>query len=364
MKGPSLFTEPNEILWKNARKGVAKAFSSQHVKRMNRCCTEKTELWIANKLEPWIDGSKSFDVAKEMVYLTISVIMESAFEYKATEEECHMFLEEMELSVREFVMKQMMNPFRRLFGRFLPEAQRAHLAADRLQQLAFRILASYRQNKHHSVEDTVISRIVTNTSYKDDDARAADILIFLVGGHDTTGISLAWILICLAKHPAELENFRRAVQHIPREEWSNTKELKNIIREGMRLYPVVALGPARKLGRDFVYSDNSSKTTFLLPKGSVTMLPQILAFPNPHFYNDPNKFMPSRWENIDNNCFFPFALGKQDCVGQRLAMAELHSVIARLCLDYTFTIEEEGEIEYFLTLKPVGTRLQAHRRLG
>lgn len=52
------------------------------------------------------------------------------------------------------------------------------------------------------------------------------------------------------------------------------------------------------------------------------------------YFHSPLEFMPERWtdENpeaiIDKRAFMPFGTGAYSCIGQKLAMAELRSVVA------------------------------------
>jgi cytochrome P450 len=56
-----------------------------------------------------------------------------------------------------------------------------------------------------------------------------------------------------------------------------------------------------------------------------------------------------------------FATGPRNCIGQPLAIAELESVLPKLLSTYEFTLEEPGQLEYFLTLKYKGCRLKASK---
>lgn len=52
----------------------------------------------------------------------------------------------------------------------------------------------------------------------------------------------------------------------------------------------------------------------------------MLLFRNPDIFEDPESFIPSRWEHPTqemNDAFNPFSLGKQNCLGQSLAKAEV-----------------------------------------
>ena len=44
-----------------------------------------------------------------------------------------------------------------------------------------------------------------------------------------------------------------------------------------------------------------------------------------------------------------------------MANAEMHCIVARICSEFDLEVEEEGGVEYFLTLKTVGARLKARK---
>lgn len=46
-------------------------------------------------------------------------------------------------------------------------------------------------------------------------------------------------------------------------------------------------------------------------------------------------------------------------VGQALEQTELQMAVSTLVANYEWTVEEAGEIEYYATLKTVGTKLKA-----
>ena len=69
--------------------------------------------------------------------------------------------------------------------------------------------------------------------------------------------------------------------------------------------------------------------------------------------------MPDRWKP-DNpeamklkELYFPFSLGKRNCVGQNLASLETKLVLASLFKSFRFEIESAVDTDYFLTLKPI-----------
>ena len=117
---PSIFTRSDEY-WHSRRKGVAPAFSSKHVKRMNEVASKKVDEWIQNKLSKFVDSGEAFDVGKEMIDIALSAISETAFEYQMSMDEKENFLSDLDLLKKEFTFKSSLNPLRKPFGLFFAE---------------------------------------------------------------------------------------------------------------------------------------------------------------------------------------------------------------------------------------------------
>ena len=108
---PNIFTS-NGHRWKHSRKGVAPAFSSNHIKRMVRVCGQQLEKWIETTLHPCMEAGKAFDVGEEMVGLTLTIISEAAFEYDMSRKEQKLFTSNLEVAAECFVI---MNPLHQKF---------------------------------------------------------------------------------------------------------------------------------------------------------------------------------------------------------------------------------------------------------
>ena len=348
----------NDKGWHSRRKGMAPAFSSKHIKRMNKVASEKVDEWINNRLSKFISNDEAFDVGHEMVGITLSAISETAFEYQISEKEKEDFIHNLELCLEEFYFKTSLNPFRKPFGLFFSERRRAHLAAENLRSFCLKIINKYRQLEN-PIKDTIIDCIMNNSTYEDDSERTADIGVLLVAGYDTTGSSIASILKELGKNPKEQQHLHDSLVLRQQENWNKSVALRKVVKEGIRLHPASADGAARTLGRDFTTDEG-----FLLPKGSIVFLSHILPLRNNDIYNDADSFIPGRWDNPTeemNEAFYPFSVGKQKCSGQSLAKAEIHSIIAKICSEFELELVNEGVMKYFVNYKPVNTMMKAKK---
>lgn len=354
---PSIFSRSSmDSKWTAARKGCSPAFSSREVKRMDQVCNKKLQEWISRVLDPCILKNGTFDPSKEMTKLTFSIILESAFEYeKVTENEYSEYSREVELCLREFSLRYASNPLRKLYSRFTAEGRRAFLAAQRVRAFSQKILDSYRTKQDKAKENTLIKLIDSIPGF-DDAQKVAEISLFLIAGHDTTGYTVGTTLIQAAKHPDEALKVRASVEEVG---GRFSDYLNCFVSECNRLLPVTAAGSIRHAGRDFVFSTASGKVR--IARGSTMIMPQILANRDAEVYERADQFLPERWLNPTEDMKLSrlmFSLGQRNCIGQALAMAEIRSVLPALLSRYCFEIDEEGHLDFFLTLKYSGCRIK------
>ena len=355
----SLFTrETKDSIWKVSRKGIAPAFSTREVNRMSDVCKKHLETWMNGRLAEFVKNEQAFDPADELLNLTFNIILESAFEYNCSQEEYEHVTHEIELGLREFGWKHATNPFRKFYARFLEEGRRAYLAGENVRNFARKILLAYRSNPNKSSEKTIVNLIEGIEGYCDDQ-KISEMIAFLIGGHDTTGYTLSTFLVFMAKHP-EIAEKARLSQLASGDDDKPSDFVQYCMKESNRMVPVAATGSVRKAERAFVFPVGFRE--FHIPKGAILFMPQMIPNYDPMVYTEPDRFQPERWENATEEMkqsMLMFSLGKRNCIGQSLAMAELQTVIPKLLTKFKFELETEGELDYFLTLKFAGARIKA-----
>lgn len=256
--------------------------------------------------------------------------------------------------------KSIHNPFRSFLGKWLPDRCKAIDAARANVRFAKRIIAKHKANPN-PIEGTIVHHLASNPCYANEDELAADVLMHLTGGHDTTAYTMAFTLRELAKNPDLQKEVRDEIVAMDStDQWRRSNALHMAIKESMRLYPTSASGSSRVCGRDF-----STKEGWTISKGTNVVCHIMMMHRNEKIFGEnADQYIPSRWENAtqaQKDSFMVFSAGKQNCVGQKLAQAALHCIIPRILSEVELTVEEEGHIAWFLTMKPVGIKLRAKR---
>jgi cytochrome P450 len=156
------------------------------------------------------------------------------------------------------------------------------------------------------------------------------LMMLLLGGHETTANSLCWTLYQLAMRPdvvAQIRRERRALfpggfDPLRARELSY---LGAVIQESMRLSPI-AVGMARRLKHAMKLAGHD------VPAGTVVVPSFYLAQRHPGLWSDPREFDPTRFLNkkVPPLANFPFGAGVWRCLGAAFADYEMRVVLSRL----------------------------------
>lgn len=110
--------------------------------------------------------------------------------------------------------------------------------------------------------------------------------------------------------------------------------LSAVIREGLRL----SYGAPGRLPRVIETAD-ANFNGYLVPKGTTVGMSLWMMHRNPEIYPEPEKFIPSRWEDpekskiLDNKYFVPFSRGSRQCVGMQ------YVPLLNLSASFLFSVE-------------------------
>ena len=157
----------------------------------------------------------------------------------------------------------------------------------------------------------------------DEDMRA-NILTFILAGHETTANALTWTLYLLSQSPEWRERAETEAEGAFDPQRPAATEgcetLRAVLEEAMRLYP-----PAAMLSRQAIADDELAGVH--IPAGAViSVSPYVLhrrrgLWDNPDAF-DPSRFLGERRERIDRFAYIPFGAGPRVCIGMAFAMQE------------------------------------------
>ena len=182
---------------------------------------------------------------------------------------------EFNIILREYGRNQVYNPFRSLMF-WNEEVRRGKVAIAAVEKSQQDFLNKYRAEKSPDeiAQDRSILGHLVRSPYASDKERCVDMTTLMIAGHDTTSYTLAWIFLEISRHPGVLTKLKKEIDSVVGEEEERISQrhlnsmvyLDQVIKEGMRLWPVSGLVILRQNSKEIEYGD------FVLPKGSILQL--------------------------------------------------------------------------------------------
>ncbi|MCB2130735.1 MAG: cytochrome P450 [Rhodobacteraceae bacterium] len=185
-----------------------------------------------------------------------------------------------------------------------------------------------------------------------------NLLTFIVAGHETTALTLAWALYLCAFDPAVQARARTEAQAVLGRRAATVADLpalgyvRQVVDEALRLYP-----PAAFLSRTAIAHDELCGRE--VRPGDTVMLPIYALHRNHLLWRDPDRFDPDRFadsKSIDRFAYLPFGGGPRICIGASFALQEAVIILATLLARFRFA-PVEGKTPQpvlILTLRPEG----------
>ncbi|CRL05138.1 CLUMA_CG018015, isoform A [Clunio marinus] len=218
------------------------------------------------------------------------------------------------------------------------------------------------------LQSTIDGNPLTNSDIRE------EVDTFMFEGHDTTTSAICFTLYNLAKYPEIQEKVFEECkttlgddlqQLVTIHDLNNLHYLELTIKETLRLYPSVPF-----YGRNIKEDVTIGHLT--IPKDTNVNVAAFFLGRNPDIFSDPLKFDPLRFDAETNNeknnpyAYVPFSAGPRNCIGQKFAMLEMKSIVAKIIRNFKLSVTKENEkLELIaeLVLRPVnGVKLRVQKR--
>jgi cytochrome P450 len=354
--GQGLITSEGSY-WLRQRRLAQPAFHRQRVAAfasvMTRSALETVERW-----RPAAARGASLDIGTEMMLLTQAIILRTLLgtEPGAASEEVGRAWPIVNRYIGESFWSLGLTD-----GWPTPKNRRFERARQALDRVVFRMIDEHRQRSRDGTD--LLSMLI---AARDEDTGEAmtdvqlrdEVMTFLLAGHETTALALAWTWYLLSQHPesqARLEAEVDAVLGGRTPELADLDRLpfaRMVIEESMRLYP-----PAWGFSRQAIEPDVIGG--YPLPAGWLVFVLPYVMHRHPAYWEDPDQFDPTRFtpERVAARpkfVYLPFGAGPRQCLGNQFAMLEAHLLVATLTQHYRLHLAPGHRVETWplITLHP------------
>ena len=224
-----------------------------------------------------------------------------------------------------------------------PHRRRAMQARDFLHRDIGRIVES-RRSVQSSQPDLLNLLLAardheTGRSMRDDEI-VANLLTFIIAGHETTAVALTWTLWLLAKDQATQQRVLEEVRSVAGNQTIDSTHVeglsfcRQVIQEAVRLFP-----PAPGIAR--ISKTAMEIGSIQIPAGTRIHIPvfalhrNVGLWDNPDAF-DPDRFAPDRTKSRPRYSFLPFGAGPRICIGAGFAMIEAAIILATVVRAFCF----------------------------
>lgn len=201
-------------------------------------------------------------------------------------------------------------------------------------------------------EDPKSGRRMTTAELRD------NLLTFIVAGHETTALTLAWSLYLCAFDQTVQDRARAEAQAVLGGRAATAQDvtalpyIRQIVDEALRMYP-----PAAFLSRTARAEDTLCGRE--IKPGDTVILPIYALHRHHKLWDDPDRFDPDRFAGGykgERFAYLPFGDGPRICIGANFALQEAVIILSTLLARFRFdpVTGRDPKPVMILTLRPEG----------
>lgn len=172
----------------------------------------------------------------------------------------------------------------------------------------------------------------------------------IIAAGDTTAFSTQWSMYLLSLN----EPIQETIRHeLFKTNQYDTPLIRGTVRETLRLFPVATF-IGRILGNDAILNN------YHIHKNSMVWISMYSAGRDETSFPHANEFRPNRWNRDPDTgtlkfvnraqSSIPYAMGARNCIGQRIANAQMHIILSKLLRTFKVQLLNANEIDIVMRL--------------
>jgi cytochrome P450 len=329
--GDGLFTSEGDF-WRRQRRIAQPSFHRERIARFAAIMAEAT----GRMLDRWharAQPQQPMDIMPELSALTLSVVGRALFGIDLTGEAAD--VGQAMLEALEFLTHRTMHLIDLPLTIPTPRNRRFRRARRDLDRVVFAIIAQ-RRSTGGAGEDLlsmlVEARDPESGEGMSDQQLRDEVMTFVLAGHETTAVTLAWVFHLLAQHPQEADELRDEAARVLGGRAPVLADLphlvytRRVVEETLRLYPPVPVVSRQSFQADQIGG-------YDIPANSGVMVSPYVTHRDPRFWDeperfDPDRFAPERCTDRPRFAYLPFGGGPRLCIGNEFAMMEAQIILA------------------------------------
>ncbi len=355
--GDSLFIAEGAH-WRWQRRAAAPVFSHRNVTNLAPIMSAAAERSCERIIAA---GPRAVDMAEDMVRTTFDVISDVTFsgDGQMDADAVHKAIDAYISAAGKVSLFDLLG-----FPDWVPRPGRVFSgqSVKQMKQVADEAIEARRTRSQHGVADLLDLLLAgqdPETKRSMNTAELRDnLLTFIVAGHETTALTLAWSLYLCAYDQGVQDKARAQAQEVLQgraatgDDVASLPFIRMIADEALRLYP-----PAAMISRTALAPDELCGRE--VRPGDTVIIPIYALHRSELLWDAPNMFRPERFADrkaIERYAYLPFGDGPRICIGASFALQEVVIILATLLSRFRFTpvTGHDPDPVQILTLRPEG----------
>jgi len=340
--------------WLPRRRTLQPVFTRRHVHKFGGYMAEAAEMLCATWRE-----DLDIDLDAQCLTLTLRALGRSVFGLNL-EERADAVAVPLRIATT-YALQRALTPLRA--PKWVPTSarRRARAAAATLRNLATEILQECRADPTRDAP--LVQALIKATDPEtgqplSDDEIVDELIIFLIGGHNTTATTLAYALWALGRHLGVQERVAAEVAQIGDRPLTPDDVVRlqftvQVLHEALRLCPPAPTGTR-------VATCDVEVAGFRVKAGTVLAFGRRSVQRDPSLWDeplkfDPDRFNPERAAGRDRWQYLPFGGGPRSCIGEHLATLEATLAMATIVRRFEIrSIEHDFPLTVSMTMTAAG----------
>lgn len=328
-------SEGDRWLWQ--RRAAAPALGKRFIERLRPSITDTAEQ-LCHRLSQ--NGSQPLNIYAEAIGATFDLVCRALFsDVDAVNREA------MESAFSNYVSSSIGSSMLQAVGlpkwisKILPTNNPAQKMHDVLEQIIEDRKTNGPLDKPDMLDQLLAARHPNSSAPMDTTDLRDNLLTFMIAGHDTTALTLAWALYLCAYDTSVQNDLRNEANS--QLAWINSTNVdpnalpfsEKVVSETLRLYPPAAISSRTAQADDILGPLN-------IKKGDLVLLPTYALHRHKQYWEAPDAFRPQRFEKnktLDQLIYMPFGNGPRSCIGAQLATTEIKIILSTLVSRFQFS---------------------------
>ena len=359
--GEGLLTSDGDF-WRQQRRLAQPAFHRQKITLLAGTMVQEAAAWAVNMAK--IDLSKPVNISQSLMDVTMVIVCKTLFSSSVNGRLGGLSYSLEILNI--LANKTLLSPIKLPRHWPTPNNIRYNRARTQVDGLIYEFIRTRKQtgDRLDDLLDMLLYAADEDTGETMSETQLRDECVTLfTAGHETTAVSMAWLLYLLAQHPDVLARLRAEADDVlgtntgpgtlpPVAAFRTLPYALQVVQEALRLYP-----PAWAMSRMALNDDHIGP--YRIPKGDTVVVSPYLLHHDPANWPDPERFDPDRFaEGRDKDrpayAYLPFGGGPRLCIGNQFALMEMQILLTFFVRTFDFELLNASSIrpKPLITLRP------------